>query len=225
VPINDFAIANEELANEVMDKYYSCCGKEICRGCVHSFCKSGNTRKCPFCNADQSNKIRDEQVEDNMKRVEANDAVSICVLADSYYKGLNGVQQDRTRAMELYARSAELGFNKAHYHLGMLYHEGGDLKKAKFHFEAAAKAGHEVARFNIGMMEANSGNVERAVKNWKIAASAGEHCAMNYLRLFFDQGHVSRESINTALASYNKSCAEVRSEARDAYIRAIAETI
>jgi hypothetical protein len=49
---------------------------------------------------------------------------------------------------------------------------------------------------------------------------------MNYLRLYFEQGHVSRESIDIALTAYNKSCAEVRSEARDAYISVIiTETI
>jgi len=37
-------------------------------------------------------------------------------------------------------------------------HEGGDLKKAKFHLEAAAMAGHDVSPFNLGSMEADSGN-------------------------------------------------------------------
>jgi hypothetical protein len=35
----------------------------------------------------------------------------------------------------------------------------------------------------------------------------------------FDQGCVSRESIDSTLAAYNNSCAEFRSEARDAFIR------
>jgi hypothetical protein len=39
-----------------------------------------------------------------MKRVEANDAGSVCLLATSYHLGLNGFQQDQTTAMELYAR-------------------------------------------------------------------------------------------------------------------------
>ena len=51
VPINNFAIANQEAATEPMEKYYSCCGKSICRGCVHSFSKTGNDGKCPFCNS------------------------------------------------------------------------------------------------------------------------------------------------------------------------------
>jgi len=48
VPIYDFAEANEELANMGTETYYSCCGKSMCLGCVHSFHKSGNDEKCPF---------------------------------------------------------------------------------------------------------------------------------------------------------------------------------
>jgi len=151
--------------------------------------------------------------------MEANDAASIKLLADSYYQGSNGVQQDQTKAMELYARSADLGCSDAHSQLGGIHHQRGDMKKAKFHLEAAAMAGHEVARNNLGVFEANSGNMERAIKHWTIAASDGCFRAMDELRKFFKRGFVSRESINSILTAYNNSCAEMRSEARDAIIR------
>ena len=93
------------------------------------------------------------------------------------------------------------------------------MKKAKFHFEAAAMAGHETARFNIGLMECESGNMERDIKHWTIAASAEQY----YARTFFEQGVVSRESIDSILSAYNKSCAEMRSEARDAIIQFMKE--
>ena len=219
VPIYDFAGANEELADEATEDCYPCCGKTICRGCIYSSHKSGNTRKCPFCNSDRGSKTNEEMVEEMMKRVEANDADSICMLADSYYQGLNGLQQDQTKAMELYARAITLGCSEAHGKLGGIYHEGGDMKKAKFHCEAAAMAGHEVARFNLGSMEDNSGNMERAIKHWAIGASAGCYRAMHALITFFKQGIGSRESIDSTLAAYNASSAEMRSEARDAFIR------
>jgi TPR repeat protein len=66
-------------------------------------------------------------------------------------------------------------------------------------------AGHEVARYILGVMEGNSGNKERAVKHWKIAASTGDYDAMKYLRLYFEQGHVSRDSIDLTLTAYNKT--------------------
>jgi TPR repeat protein len=180
--------------------------------------QSGNY-KCPFCNSDRAGKTDEEDVEEIMKRVAANDAASIYLLANDYYNGRVGLQQDRIKAMELYARAADLGCSEAHCKLGGIYHEGGDLKKAKFHNEAAAMAGDEVARCNLGNMESNSGNMERAVKHWIIAASAGEYDAMNNLRRYFEHGCVSRESIDSILAAYNSSCKEMRSEARDVYMR------
>jgi TPR repeat protein len=121
--------------------------------------------------------------------------------------------------MELYTRAADLGFSSAHSYLGDVYHEGGELKKAKFHYETAAMAGQKGARFIIGVMEGNSGNKERAVKHLTIAASVGHYFAMHKLRLLFELGGISRESIDSTLAAYNNSCAEMRSESRDTYIQ------
>ena len=222
MPIHNFAEANEELANMSMETYFPCCGKSICSGCIHSFCKSGNGDNCPFCKSNIIGKTDEECVEELMKRIEVNDAGSMYVLGSYHSHGQLGLQQDRGKALELYARSAELKFSNAHYHLGTNYHREGDLTKAKFHYEAAAMAGHEGARYNLGCMEYHSGgNVERAVKHWMIAASGGHYCAINSLQIEFEKGRVSRELINSTLAAYNTSCAEMRSNARDAYIRTI----
>ena len=219
VPINDFAILNVELADEPMEEYYPCCGKSVCKGCMYSFCESENDDKCPFCNSDRGSKTDEERVGEVMKRVEANDARAIYMLANSYQHGFNGSQQDHAKAMELYARSAELGHDEAHCQRGKLFYYKGDLKKAKFHYEAAAMAGHEIARCDLGIMESNSGNTERAIKHWSIAASAGEYQAMHTLIKEFEGGFVSRDAIDAILIAYNNACAEMRSEARDAYMR------
>ena len=50
-----------------------------------------------------------------MNRVEANDAGSIFMLAIQYHHGRVGFQQDHTKAIELFTKSAELGYSKAHY--------------------------------------------------------------------------------------------------------------
>jgi TPR repeat protein len=213
VPINDFATANEVLAKMYMEEYYACCGKSICKGCKYLFHESGNIGKCPFCNSDRGNKTDEEIVGEVMRRAEANDPTSICLLANFYRAGIGGLQQDEERAMELFTRAADLGFSKAHSHLAGIYHEGGDIKKAKFHYEAAAMAGHEVSRYNIGCMEADYGNIERAIKHWTIAASAGNYTSMYNLLVALERGYVSRESIDSTLAAYNNSCAEMRSEA------------
>jgi TPR repeat protein len=210
VPINDFAIANKGVLEKGPDLYYPCCGKSICKGCLYSFCGTGNTGKCPFCNSDRASKTEGEL--EIRRRVEANDPVAMWVLAIQYHKGIDGVQQDHTKAMELLIKSADLGLSKAHCHLADMYFKGGDLNKAKFHYEAAAMAGHEVARSNLGNLEAKSGNMERAIKHWTIGASTGCYRAMDNLRTAFEHGSISRESIDSTLAAYNSSCAEMRSE-------------
>jgi TPR repeat protein len=120
--------------------------------------------------------------------------------------------------MELYTRAVALGNRKACYNLADAYYTRGDLKKARFHIEAAAMAGHEVARFNLGTMEVESGNIERAIKHWIIAASAGFHSAMQNLLVALGKRYISHETIESTLKAYNNSCAEMRSKARDAYI-------
>jgi TPR repeat protein len=179
VPIDDFAKANEDgnwkLANIDMCYYYECCGKNICRGCGYSVIGIAQNSICPFCNSDRRGKTDEEKLAEMMKRVEANDSGAIYVLANNYYHGRGGLQQDEDKALELYARAAELGWSMAYYGLACIYHGRGDLKKAKFHFEAAAMAGHEIARFNLGCIEKGLGNMERAIKHLEIAASAGNY--------------------------------------------------
>ena len=219
-----FAIANEGLAEKTTEEYYPCCGKSICAGCIHSFRESGNSDRCPFCNAERMGKTDEVMVEKVMKRVKANDAASIYMLAGSYYRGIHGFQRDHTKAIEFYVRAIDLGYSKAHNNLAGIYQGVGDLKKAKFHLEAAAIAGDKAARYTLGCIEYKSGNIERGFKHWTIAASAGHYEAMNTLIKFFEIGDVSRDVIDSTLTAYNSSCAEFRSEARDACIRAMLDT-
>lgn len=92
----------------------------------------------------------EERVKELSKRVEALDVGAICQLAYFYYHERECVQQNRTRAMELYARAAELGNCKVCYRLADAYYTRGDLKKARYHIEATAMAGDEVSRHNLG---------------------------------------------------------------------------
>ena len=83
-------------------------------------------------------------------------------------------------------------------------------------------AGNDVARFNLGAMEMKSSNGIRALKHFMIGASTGCFQSMHKLLKSYEKGIVSRDAINSTLTAYNNSCAEVRSEARDSYIRIIA---
>lgn len=86
-------------------------------------------------------------------------------------------------------------------------------------------AGHEVARFNLGHMEGENRNADQVVKHWTIAASGGCYDAMYQLSEGFEEGYVSRDAIDSILIAYTSPCAEMRSEARDACIQAMIETI
>jgi TPR repeat protein len=177
---------------------------------------------CPFCNSRTGGKTHNDRIEELMKRVEANDAGAMYILGSYYTQGQLGLLKDRDKAIELWKQAAGLGSSQAHYHLGNKYFHGGNMKKAKFHYETAAMAGHEEARSNLGLMEAQSGNMERAVKHWAIASSAGNHQAMNNLLKALKRDLVPQDEIESALTAYNNSCVEMRSEARDAYIASIA---
>jgi TPR repeat protein len=138
------------------------------------------------------------------------------------------LQQDRSKAIELWKQAAKLGSSQAHFSLGVIYIQEGNLKKAKIHYEAAAMAGDEVARGNLAKMEFESmnfaymelefGKKERAVKHLRIAASAGCYQSMKNFMACFEKGYISRDEIDSILTAYNNSCAEMRSEARDKYI-------
>ena len=79
-------------------------------------------------------------------------------------------------------------------------------------------AGHEGARYNLGLIELKSGNTEGAVKHFIIAATAGNYDAMYNILVAFNKGLISRNEIDASLTAYNTSCAEMRSNARDACI-------
>jgi TPR repeat protein len=123
-------------------------------------------------------KTDEERIKELMKRVEVNDAGAMYVLGNFYCHGERGLMQDKERAMEFYTRAADLEYKKAHYELGASFHGGGDLKKAKFHYEAAAMIGCEAARYHLGCIEFKSGKREQGVKHWMIGASAGDFNAM-----------------------------------------------
>lgn len=91
IPIFNFAAANMELAEESTKAHYSCCGKDICRVCMHSLCMSRNMGNCLFCNATTS-KTLVEKVAELTRQVEVNDPSTICMLANSYRLGINGFQ-------------------------------------------------------------------------------------------------------------------------------------
>lgn len=143
-------------------KYFSCCGKVICLGCiVHSDLTQegrGMAEFCPFCRAPEVyGKENDKRIE---KRLQSNDPEAMVWSAVMLSK--TGKIQDGKKSIQLMKRAAELGLCTAHYNLGCSYspHSGDqptndyverDSNKASFHLEKAAIAGHGGARYSLGV--------------------------------------------------------------------------
>jgi TPR repeat protein len=76
-----------------------------------------------------------------MKRVDANDAYALKYLGSKYAAGSRGLRQDWNKALELWARAAELGSSESHNAIREVYLRGCgieiDRKKATHHFERA----------------------------------------------------------------------------------------
>ena len=200
-------------------KYYTCCGKEICSGCIYAV-KSRDTveQKCPFCRTPAS-KLDKENDRRRKKRVEAGDANGMFLLGCNYSEGAHGLPQDRTKALNLWHRAGELGNAKAYNNIGYAYHFGEgverDNKKADHYYELAAMGGYVPARHNIGNSEWRAGNWDRAIKHYMIAAGSGLNDSVKNIQQLYKGGHATKEDYAKALRAYQKCIDEIRSEQRD----------
>ena len=134
-------------------KYYTCCGKVICSGCIHApvYDNQGNkvdNEKCPFCRVEAP--ISDEEANKRIIRlVDKNDAEACYNLGIYYARGLNGFSQDYGMALELWHRAAKLGntlaMAMAYCCIGTSYNNGQgvevDMKEAGHYYELAAIGG------------------------------------------------------------------------------------
>ena len=86
-------------------KYKTCCGKEICSGCIHAVALRDNgVGLCPFCRSPTP--TDEELVKQTKKRMEVGDANAMFNLGCYYSNGEYGMAQDRAKALELYHRAA-----------------------------------------------------------------------------------------------------------------------
>ena len=206
-------------------KYYSCCGKKVCSGCVFApiYDNLGNIigtgeNKCPFCRTPGSTSDK-EDVKRTKKRVDVGDAVAIYNLGCSFSNGLYGLTQDHEKALELYQQAGELGYADAYHNIGSAYHNGKgverDNKKANHYYELAAMGGDATARHNLGYTEAHAGNWDRALKHFMIAAGDGYNNSVKGIKLLYKEGNAKKEDYTSALLAYQSYLDEIRSEQRD----------
>ena len=183
-------------------QYQSCCGKELCFGCIYADTKADNRMIiCPFCRTPMPTSDR-EIIERIKERAAAGDARAINILGGYYYRGVMGLPQDYGKAMELLLRAGELGCVSSYAYIAdaHFYGEGveRDIKKAQHYWELAVIGGDVDARHNLGCIEAHAGNMNRAVKHWMMSAGAGLDHSLKKIREGFLKGYATKADFEKA---------------------------
>ena len=204
---------------ETGSRYYRCCGKEICSGCIHAISLRDNgVGLCPFCRTQTPND--EETVKRTKKRVEAGDADAMFDLGCFYNSGDYGLPRDDTKALELYYQAGELGIADAYCNIGNAYRNGRGVErndaKANHYYKLAAKGGYDTARHNLGCSEGRAGNWDRAIKHWLIAAGGGYSDSVKTIQQLYTIGHAAKDDYSNALRAYQTYLDEIRSDQRDA---------
>ena len=198
-------------------RYYDCCGKEVCSGCIHAVEKRDKDAKCPFCRtpASRSNEERLNRVE---KRMDAGDPLAIYNLGNCYCHGLHGLKKDDAKAFELWQQAAGLGQAGAYFQMSVTITNDAteliEINKAIYYIELAAMKGHVIARNNLGAYEATLGNMDRALKHWMIAIENG-YDSLEQVRKLYSDGHATKDDYTKALRAYQAYMDEIKSAERD----------
>ena len=200
-------------------KFYECCGKLICSGCIHAVTgRNGGLGLCPFCRTPAPSS--EEKILDMlMKRVEVSDTEAMYGLGSGYANGEYGLTQDYNKALELWHRAAELGNAMSHYCIGLAHYNGlgmeRDEKKANHYYELAAIGGNASARNNLGCSEGRVGNHDRALKHFMLAAGGGNKTSLSAIQGMFKMGMATKEDYTQALRAYQAYLGEIKSPQRD----------
>ena len=194
-----------------------CCMKMVCNGCVLAAHMMGIGNKCEFC--------RTPQPEDEVQalkllqtRVEKKDPDAMKYLGDQYMRGLRGLEEDVSRAVELWTEAADLGSAAACYQLGVAFITGkgveNNVERGVRFFEEAAMLGHPNARHNLGCFECERGNYDRAVRHFLISAKLGDEGSLEAIKKLFTRGSATKSQYAEALKGYQNAIEEMKSPDR-----------
>jgi len=198
----------------------SCCGKDICCGCIHASearDKKSN-RVCPFCRTPAA-PTAEELIQRYKKRTELNDGHAFYDIGCYYTEGTYGYPQNYAKALELWHRAAKLGYSVAYFTIGNAYMFGRGVEinkeKAKHYWELAAMCGVVEARHNLGIEEYEAGNVDRALKHYMIAVKCGFKISLKGIKELYMEGHATKDDYTNALQSYQSYLDDIKSNQRD----------
>ena len=194
-----------------------CCMNRVCNGCVMATRKRGMS-DCLFCRTPIS--VTDaERLAKVQARVEKKDPVAVNFLGEKYTLGIQGLQKDMRKAVELYTEAAELGSVAALSNLARVYHRGEgieeDKAKSVYFYEKAALKGHAQSRRNLGIIEVKKGNYNRAVRHLLISAKMGYKESLESIKVIFMQGLATKEQYAQALKGYQDAVEDMKNQHRD----------
>ena len=195
-----------------------CCCKVICNGCDYANQKrefeAGLRPRCAFCR--EPVVYSDEEcIKQVLERIKKHDDPVAMTQMGNKYLG----EGEYDKALQYFAKAAELGDAAAHGCLGGMYYNGEGVEKdeerAVYHLEQAAIGGHPQARAGLGFHEKNNGRMERAAKHYIIAANLGYDISLKHIKDLFVDGIVSKEEYAAALRGYQAAVNETKSAERE----------
>lgn len=205
-------------------KYQACCGKIICKGCIHAVRanKVGENRLaklCPFCRAPEYTSQKEEH-ERLRKRLAVGDVNAMCAQGSYYDVGCCGFPKKRKKALELFHKAGEMGSAMAYNNIGYAYMHGEsglkvDLEKSMHYYELAAMRGGVQARYNLGCFAAKDKKWGVAIKHFTMAVSLGEDESLNKIRQLFKVGVATKDDYAKALQARQEYLDDIRSHQRD----------
>ena len=201
-----------------------CCGKYICRGCMHAQIKQDvmSGKKCDeagicaFCRSHYSVAETEEQTIARIRKFAHNGNPNAMKELGVYFLDQSiRLPNETANAKELLLRAGQLGNARAYHVLGNVHVEEGDHKRGQHFWELAAMMGNAEARYQLGLIENDHGNHQRCVKHILMAARSGHDEALDAVREGFLKGGIySKDEYDSALKAYQKLHEERRSEMR-----------
>lgn len=203
-------------------KYYECCGKVLCCGCVHHIEQKANKDNeptcCPFCKAEEPTS-NEQLIVRNMERVQVNDAEAIYNYAHCYASGLSGIPLDKAEAIKLWHQAGKLGCTRAYDQIAYAHLRGDGVPKdsqlAKYYWKLAAMGGSVNARYNLGIAEESVGNMDRAIRHYKIAVTFGDVESLKQIHQLLLNGHATKDELLRACDTRTAYIDKIRSDHRD----------
>ena len=189
-----------------------CCQQMICSGCWHEMDRRGKDL-CPMCRKEKPQSDA-ELTAMLQERAHSGSAAAMFELGSIYASGVHGLDQDLSRAVDLWTRAAHLGSAKAQHNLGV-FHEDNDPAKARSFYECAAMGGFCDARYILARIECNEKkNPSAALKHVMISAKMGHAPSLAIVESMFKQEIATKDEYEEAWIGFKSALDEMESPSR-----------